>query len=110
MRSICAPAPRSAGAAAAWNVSAFINHQDGYRDAVTNRGIESWTTADLQLGYTAPAGINAWMDGLRVALSVQNILDDEPPFFDNPVGFVGYDPENATNLGRFVSLQINKSW
>jgi len=49
------------------------------------------------------------LDGVDIALSVQNLLDEDPPFHNNPQGF-GFDPANATILGRVVSLQLTKRW
>jgi outer membrane receptor protein involved in Fe transport len=64
-------------------------------------------TIDLQLRYRAPA--NGWARGLSVALSAQNLFDADPPFVNRFTGF-GYDAANADPIGRFVALQIIKSW
>jgi outer membrane receptor protein involved in Fe transport len=92
-----------------WGATASLNHADGYRDNVSNprRAVGSWTTIDLQLRYRAPA--NGWARGLSVALSAQNLFDADPPFVNRFTGF-GYDAANADPLGRFVALQIIKSW
>lgn len=72
----------------------------------------SWTSFDVQLSYVAPAG--SVLAGLKASLSVQNLLDRQPPFaqyFGNPliVGF-NYDSNNFNPMGRFVSFQIGKEW
>lgn len=92
------------------SATAFVNYSDSYIDNITvpQRGIDSWTTVDLQLAYeTRESG--GLLDNFTVALNAQNVLDEDPPFFNNPLG-VAYDPENAELLGRFLSLQLRKSW
>lgn len=91
----------------AFGVTASLNYVDDYRGAEGQK-ISSWTTGDLQLRWQ-PTAEQGPMQGLVVALSVQNLLDSSPPFYDAPQG-VGYDPANADPLGRFVSLQLTKRW
>jgi iron complex outermembrane recepter protein len=53
------------------------------------------------------------LDKLRIALNVQNLFDRDPPRLLPEPGFtegVGYDPVNASGLGRIISLQIRRSW
>ncbi|WP_421934285.1 TonB-dependent receptor [Phenylobacterium sp.] len=82
-----------------------VNYVDDYHDSVGHR-VGSWTTADLQLRWRPTAGPAR---GLLLALSVQNLFDRAPPFYDAPQG-VGYDPANADPIGRFASLQLTKRW
>ena len=42
-------------------------------------------------------------------LSVRNLLDADPPFYDVSTGF-GYDPAQADIFGRVVALQLIKRW
>ena len=86
---------------------ATINYVNATHD-VADRRIGAWTTVDLQLRYAPQSGQGA-MQGLRLALNVQNLLARDPPFYDSPAG-VGYDAANADALGRFVSLQLTKDW
>ena len=51
--------------------------------------VDGATTADLQIQYAAPVKSGPWK-GLSIALSLQNIFDQDPPFYDSRVG-VGYD-------------------
>jgi outer membrane receptor protein involved in Fe transport len=90
----------------AWSLTGGLNYVDDYR---TPQGakIGSWTTIDAQLSWRA-AG-HGWAKGLSAALSVQNLFNADPPFYDDPQG-VGYDTANADPLGRFVSLQLTKRW
>ena len=47
--------------------------------------------------------------GTGLTLTVQNLFDRAPPFYDAPEG-VAYDAANANVMGRFVSLQLTKAW
>ena len=89
-----------------WGGRIGINYVDDYRTPA-NVGIESWTTVDAQLRWS-PSG-RAGLGGVDIALSAQNLFDEVPPFYNNPQGF-GFDPANATVLGRVVSLQLTKRW
>jgi hypothetical protein len=42
-------------------------------------------------------------------LSVQNFLDRDPPFVVNARG-TGFDPINATAIGRFIALAATHKW
>jgi len=89
----------------AWSASTAIQYVDSYRDLAGSR-IGSWTTADVQLRYAPETGP---LQGSAVALTVQNLFDRDPPFYDAPEG-VGYDAANTNVLGRFVSLQLTRTW
>ena len=47
--------------------------------------------------------------GLTVGLNARNVFNTAPPFYNNPLGY-GFDATNADVIGRFVSLQLTKSW
>ncbi|NJO12930.1 MAG: TonB-dependent receptor [Gammaproteobacteria bacterium] len=91
--------------------AAFINHTDSYRDTISepDRRIGSWSTLDINLSYATGAARSSFFGDTLISLAVQNVFDEDPPFFNNPTG-VGYDRENADLLGRFASLQISKRW
>ena len=81
------------------------NHVSDYEDGVGVR-VEAWNTADLQLNWSPVSGALA---GLRLGVSVLNLLDEDPPFYNGAVGF-GFDPGQANPFGRTVALQITKRW
>ena len=60
---------------------------------------------DLQVAYQLGRD-SGWLDGLRLALSAENVFDEDPPFISSPVTqiVVGFDPTNASPIGRFLSL------
>lgn len=104
------PADLRARVSATWihgpmSVTTGLNHVgDSYAD--TGRRVHPWTTFDLQGRWQ---GKILAVDGLAAALNVQNLFDQDPPFYDNPLA-VGYDPVNADPLGRVVSLTLTKAW
>lgn len=88
-----------------WTVAPSLNYVGSYQDLVGDR-IGSWTTADLLVRYAPEDGALA---GTTLSLTVQNLFDRDPPFYDAPQG-VAYDAANTNVLGRFVSLQLTRSW
>jgi outer membrane receptor protein involved in Fe transport len=84
-----------------------LSYANAYHDLAGHR-VGSWSTIDFQLRYQ-PKAENGPLHGLRLAFNVQNLFDQDPPFYDSTSG-VGYDAANADALGRFVSLQLTKEW
>ena len=41
--------------------------------------------------------------------AIQNLFDADPPFYDASTG-LGFDPGQASPLGRIVSLQLTRRW
>jgi outer membrane receptor protein involved in Fe transport len=64
-------------------------------------------TVDLQLSLNGRAA--GPFAGQRLSLTVRNLFDRDPPFYDNPIGYA-YDPTTADPIGRFVALQLTRSW
>lgn len=89
----------------ALNTTAFVNYTNAYDHVgiTPERRIDSYTTVDLHIGYD----LDAWVDGLSLALDVQNALDEEPPFV-NIAG--GYDPQVASPLGRLFAVSARMKW
>jgi outer membrane receptor protein involved in Fe transport len=74
--------------------------------------VNSWTTVDINVGYRVDGG-SSWLANAQINLGINNALDQRPPFvnqFDLTSGTFGYDPANASLLGRQVSLQVVKRW
>ena len=99
-----------------WSASGFLNYADDYFDdrrpgpLVPVRG---HATIDLSLAYSVAREARSWLRGTRVALYVENLLDNHPPALgtDPPsTTGIGYDPINASARGRYVALQLRKSW
>ncbi|WP_421729106.1 TonB-dependent receptor domain-containing protein [Brevundimonas sp.] len=81
------------------------NHVAAYEDRL-GVGIDAWNTVDLQMRWSPASGA---LTGIQLALSVQNLFDADPPFYDAPSGF-GFDPGQASLLGRTVALQLIRRW
>jgi outer membrane receptor protein involved in Fe transport len=96
-----------------WAASVFVNYLDSYTNLtnVQPEKVDSWTTFDAQLSYRLPPG-GGPLSGLRVALGATNLFDADPPYAAYNLGLVvaGFDPDNASPLGRVVSLTVTKSW
>lgn len=97
-----------------WTGSLFVNHAGGYVDdrAAVRRPVSSHTTVDASLAY-AFGSASSWLNGTRVALFVENLLDEAPPRLVPEPGRtsgLGYDPVNASGRGRYVALQLRKSF
>jgi iron complex outermembrane recepter protein len=79
-----------------------VNHQNSYIDNVSSprRDVDTLTTVDAQVGYV-------FVEKTELALSAINVLDEDPPFVNS---IYGYDPANASPIGRAVAVQLTKSW
>jgi iron complex outermembrane receptor protein len=98
--------------AGSWGINAFVNFVDGYKNQTVTPAahVRAWTTTDLQLSYSAPA--SGSLAGVRAAVSVSNLFDKAPPFavLRTPTSVIGYNPDNASPIGRLIALQVTKSW
>jgi iron complex outermembrane receptor protein len=97
-----------------WTVKSTVNYTGAYRDpgSVPARKVDSWTTVDVNIGYRVNGG-SGWLANTQFNLGINNALDQRPPFvnqFDLTSGTLGYDPANASLLGRQVSLLVVKRW
>jgi len=104
------PATFRGRASADWSRGAVsagvsLNRLSGSRDA-TDRRIAGQTTVDLRLRVAAPAGV---LEGTSIGLTMRNLFGKAPPFYDNPFGFA-YDAANADAIGRFLRLELTRSW
>ncbi len=93
-----------------WTIDGFVNYLDGYKDnqSVPNRTVDSYTTVDFRTAYELGGGSQkSTLSGLTVSLFVRNLLDRDPPFFNNIAG-IAFDPEKASPQGRFITVQATK--
>ena len=113
-------------ATAAWSHNGFtalgsVNFAGSYFDDVNEpelddggnvipRPVDSWTTVDVGVSYDfGAAGFDGFLNGMRVALNVTNVFDQDPPRVANERGF-NYDTANADPLGRYVSASLTKAF
>ena len=97
-----------------WTVQTTANYTGAYRDpgSVPVRRVDSWTTVDFNIGYRVDGG-SGWLANSQSNLGIINAFDQRPPFvnlFGLTSGTFGYDPANASLLGRQVSLQVVRRW
>jgi len=90
----------------AWTAGASLNYVGRYRDMAGVR-IEAQPTVDLRLRWAPDEG---WLARTSVDLAVRNVFDRDPPFYNNATFGIGYDAANADPVGRFVSLQLTRTW
>ncbi|ACG78924.1 TonB-dependent receptor [Phenylobacterium zucineum HLK1] len=92
------------------SVVGFVNYRDGVTNTyATPTGLsqyeaKSYTTVDLRLNWTLPDA--GWTQGTELALQVNDVFDEEPPFFPATDGIGGgYNP-----IGRFVAVNLRKTF
>lgn len=102
-----------------WSANAFVNYTDSYTDnrLVVPVSIDAYTTVDARLAYSFSNRFSSgFLSGVTVGASVLNLLDEDPPatVVTTPPGAssleLGFDPSNASPLGRFFALEFTKSW
>lgn len=104
------PVKLRARAGATWSrdalqVGVHWSHVDNYKDRL-GTAVDAWNTVDAQFSWALDANPSR---GRRLLIGVQNLLDEDPPFYDAPLGF-GFDAGQASLLGRTVSLQLIQRW
>jgi outer membrane receptor protein involved in Fe transport len=96
------------------SASAFVNYMSDYVDNQNTppNPISSWTTFDLTFRYVTGAAAESWFNGMEFGLNLINVFDKDPPAVTTIPAFrtLGYDPTNASPLGRFISFSVTKPW
>ncbi|GIK47800.1 MAG: TonB-dependent receptor [Alphaproteobacteria bacterium] len=92
------------------SVASFVNYRDGITNSFTTpTGVSSYeadpyVTVDLRVTWTLPDA--GWTEGTALALQVNDLFDQDPPFFPATDGIGGaYNP-----IGRFVALNLRKTF
>jgi iron complex outermembrane receptor protein len=101
-----------------FSTNLFVNHTDSYTDnrittAPQFRSVDAYTTVDLRVAYDFSNRFKSGLlAGFAVGLSAQNALDEDPPATAiSASGFdVGYDPANASPIGRLIAIEFTKTW
>lgn len=94
----------------------FVNHTDSYTDnrlPTAIREVSDYTTVDLRVAYDFSSRFQGGvLSGFSVALGAQNVLDEEPPRTAvlSPATDIGFDPANASPLGRLIFIELTKTW
>ncbi|MGC6331826.1 TonB-dependent receptor domain-containing protein [Rhizorhabdus sp. FW153] len=96
-----------------WSVASFVNHSAGYLNNAVSpfETVGGFTTVDLTLAFRPDVETGA-LKGVRLALSINNLFDRAPPYVNNRTSLsaAGFDPEQASAVGRLVAFQIGKAW
>ena len=96
-----------------------LNHTGAYQNTlVTPReDISSWSTEDLSLKAHIPEQANGLWHNFSLVLNIQNLANRRPPFLAIPAddiaigrSAVPFDGTNASAVGRYMSLEVRKSW
>jgi iron complex outermembrane receptor protein len=104
------PAKLRARLSADWTRDIFggglaVNYTSAFHDTLGVH-IGDLTTVDAQARLKPTTGL---MAGTTFSLSVRNLFNTAPPFYNNVFG-LAFDPSNADVIGRFVQLQLTRTW
>ncbi|WP_411820017.1 TonB-dependent receptor [Hyphococcus formosus] len=95
-----------------FDANLFVNHTNSYKydNLPDSHTVDSYTTIDLSTSYAF--GESSFMSALgdaKIRVSVSNLFDRDPPSTPDAPTFslFGYDPTNASPLGRFVSVELS---
>ena len=77
------------------------------QDGITFQHVNASYPVDLHLGYTVPNDWSPYTTGMTISVTVNNVFDQEPPFYDSGLG---YDPNNASPVGRVSMVSIRKKF
>ena len=92
----------------------FVNYTDSYMtsSSSTAQPISSWTTVDLFASYSLDGKGPDWLDQTSFSVSVSNLFDKDPPATINDQSYrlAGYDPANASPVGRYVTVELRKAF
>ncbi len=91
----------------------YVNYTNPYKlinqpTSLYPNGIQhigAYVTVDLHLAYDLPKG--GWTSGTQLYFDGDNLFDEMPPFYNTPTGF---DPIDASPIGRVVYFGIRKKW
>lgn len=96
-----------------WSGALYWNYVDNYVDnrQGPSKDVASYSTIDATLTYAFGERSAPGLRGARVIASATNLFDRGPPA-TAPAAITNYrwDPTNASIVGRFLSLELVKSW
>lgn len=91
-----------------WSANMFWNHVGDYTNNLItpSQQVRAYNSFDASIGYKFPE--QGALNGLRITLSAQNVFDRDPPDVIN--GTQAWDGQNASPIGRFIALDLRKSF
>ena len=88
------------------NATTLIGSTGGIFNGTGGDPVDAWTTVDLHLGYTFDSG---FLGNDNVSLTVRNLLNSYPPFFNGTQGqnggpTFGFDAYTSNPIGRIIEV------
>jgi iron complex outermembrane receptor protein len=86
------------------NASTLIGSTGGIFNGTGGDPVDAWTTVDLHIGYNFDSG---FLGNDNVSLTVRNLFNDYPPFFNGTQGSngtFGFDAYVSNPIGRIIEL------
>ncbi len=96
-----------------WGGSLALEYTDSYTNTEASPAVpvESWTTFDMQVRYSFDAGVRyALLQNSQFRLNINNLFNEDPPFVDAGDPDFFFDGANASPIGRYISLDVVKTW
>ncbi|MEX6634781.1 TonB-dependent receptor plug domain-containing protein [Hyphococcus lacteus] len=98
-----------------FNANVFLNYTNSYKfdNLPGSQTVDSYSTVDLSTSYAfGESSVASVLGNAKIRLSVSNLFDQQPPStLDAPTfSLFGYDPTNASPLGRFISVELSTSF
>jgi iron complex outermembrane receptor protein len=98
----------------AWSVSMMSDYTSSFRDTLVAGApkVGSWLTLNSSVTYTTKSRFAVTPHGSTiVVLSVNNLADRPAPYVKGlATQTLGYDPTNASVLGRAIRFEIRQRW
>lgn len=92
------------------SIDSFVHYIDSYQVSSNDpTPIASDTRVDLTARCQLIDNVPQWLSGSEISLSVKNVFDRDPPFYDRPFGFDFTSGVNSAE-GRRISISLTKSW
>jgi iron complex outermembrane receptor protein len=93
-----------------FGIGVAVNFASAYHDinTVPFTDVGASTTVDLQYRQILIVGERG--NDLALRVDVRNVGNSAPPFYNNPNGRGGVDPENGSIEGRIVTARVEKRW
>jgi iron complex outermembrane receptor protein len=91
-------------------LTAFANFTNAYKNTTLagTPEVASQTTLDLTAQYDIGKLVGGRLKDLRLAVSMQNLLDRAPPYVQNAT--LAFDPQNVSAIGRFTSFTLTNKF
>jgi iron complex outermembrane receptor protein len=97
-----------------WTASTTLDYTGSYKDTLVagNPTVGSWFIVNGRLAYeTGERFASTALENTTVAVSVGNLLNRAVPRVEGLANqTLGYDPSNASPLGRSILFQVKKRW